>query len=160
MCNIVWYHNVDESGLQRILTGSCGQLHKFSLGVGKIRPQVREEQRKISEAILTKPMNEIFQKMEQPFIQAVTDNLTTKAVFMGGKVLIVGDAVAGLRPHTTGGLSQGAMHALFLKSVFEKDATMSLEEWERKVIGFATTASKIGVDFGTLSQFGDHPQAE
>jgi 2-polyprenyl-6-methoxyphenol hydroxylase-like FAD-dependent oxidoreductase len=160
MCNIVWYHNVDKDDLPKVLTDYSGHTHKFSLGLGKIRPEVRDAQRKTSAQFLTKPMNEIFQKIENPFIQAITDSLATKTVFMSGKVILVGDAVAGLRPHTTAGLSQGAMHALLLKKVFDKEASMSLEEWETGIMEWATAAAKLGVDFGELSQFGDHPQAE
>jgi hypothetical protein len=155
----VWYHNISsKSELERILRDASGKTHRFSLGVGNIRPEIRDEQRNIAANTLTPPLNEIFQKIEQPFIQAVTDNLATKAVFMNGKVIIVGDALAGLRPHTTGGASQGALHALLLKKVFENE--MSLEYWEEKVLGWANMAHKIGVDFGALSQSDNHPQAQ
>ncbi len=79
---------------------------------------------------------------------------------MNGKVLLVGDAVAGLRPSTSAGCSQGAMNALLLKKVFEKGSEMSIEEWEKSILGWATFSQNMGVKMGNLSQFGDHPMAD
>ena len=78
---------------------------------------------------------------------------------MNGKVLLVGDALAGLRTHTASGTSQAAMHALMLKKVFGS-GEMKLEEWEEKVLEWAAWVQKMGVQMGNLAQFGDHPQAD
>jgi 2-polyprenyl-6-methoxyphenol hydroxylase-like FAD-dependent oxidoreductase len=127
---MVWYHNADEKELNRILTDSTGKPHTFSLGVGKMQSEIISDQRKLAAAILPPPIADLFQKIERPFIQAITDNFAKKTIFMDGKVLLMGDAAAGLRPHTTAGGSQAAMHALLLKKVFEKDNSMNLEQWE------------------------------
>jgi 2-polyprenyl-6-methoxyphenol hydroxylase-like FAD-dependent oxidoreductase len=79
---------------------------------------------------------------------------------MNGNVFLVGDAVATLRPHTSAGTSQAAMNALFLKKVFDKEGGMSIEEWEKTTVGWATFAQKLGVQMGNLSQFGGHPMAD
>ncbi|KAH9217106.1 hypothetical protein DL95DRAFT_459622 [Leptodontidium sp. 2 PMI_412] len=105
--NIVWHSNYAPSELQEILTSASGKIHTFSIGIGK--------------------------KVEQPFIQAITDNITSKAVFMKRKVLLGGGALAGLRPHTTAGTAQAAMHALMLNKAFGS-GEMSLGEWEMKVL--------------------------
>ncbi|KAE9365779.1 FAD/NAD(P)-binding domain-containing protein [Stipitochalara longipes BDJ] len=158
--NIVWFSNADAEELKKILTDSSGVSHTWSLGVGKIDRAIKEEQQRQALSILPSPLAEIFQKVESPFIQAVTDSLATKAVFMNGKVFLVGDALGGLRPHTTAGCSQGAMNALLLKRVFEDGDGMNVEEWEKSVLGWASFAQKLGVRMGNLSQFGDHPMAD
>jgi 2-polyprenyl-6-methoxyphenol hydroxylase-like FAD-dependent oxidoreductase len=79
-------------------------------------------------------MGELWQKVESPFVQAITDNFAAKCVFPDGKVMLVGDAVAGLRPHTTAGTNQAALHALVLKKVFEKGSAMSVVRWEQKIL--------------------------
>ena len=158
--NLVWYTNEDELKLKKLLTDSAGISHTWSLGVGKVDQNAKENQRKEAAVVLPSPLAEIFQKIESPFIQAVTDSLATKAVFMNKKVLLVGDSIGGLRPHTTAGCSQAAMNALLLKRVFEKDGGMSTEEWEKAVVGWATLAHNFGVQMGNLSQFGDHPMAD
>lgn len=93
-------------------------------------------------------------------MQAVTDSLATQNLFMNGKVLLVGDAVAGIRPHAAVGAIQGALHALLLKEVFKEKPTMTLEEWEMKSLGWSTGMQKVGVQMGQQSQFGDHPMAD
>jgi 2-polyprenyl-6-methoxyphenol hydroxylase-like FAD-dependent oxidoreductase len=160
LANLVWYHNTDKEELKKVLTDTDGVSHTFSLGIGKIKPELKNEQRKVAATILPPPVAEVFQKIESPFIQAITDSLATKSVFMNGKVLLIGDAVAGLRPHTTAGCSQSAMNALLLKEVFGKDGGMSIEEWEKTTLGWATLAQKMGMQMGNLSQFGDHPMAD
>ncbi|KAH7346889.1 monooxygenase [Rhexocercosporidium sp. MPI-PUGE-AT-0058] len=157
--NIAWHSNYTPLELLEILTSTSGKVHTFSLGIGQIRPEIRSRQNFIASSILPPPVAELFQKVEQPFIQAITDNIATKAVFMGGKVLLVGDALAGLRTHTTAGTSQAAMHALMLKKVFGS-GEMSLGEWEGKVLEWAAWVQELGVQIGTTAQFGDHPQAE
>ncbi|KAH8749292.1 monooxygenase [Hyaloscypha finlandica] len=158
--NLVWYQNHDPAELKRILTDSEGVSHKYSLRIGKIDSKVKEKQGKVAAAILPPQLAEVWQKIESPFVLAVTDSLTTKSVFMNGKVFLVGDAVATLRPHTTAGTSQAAMNALLMKKVFDKEGGMSIEEWEKTSVGWATFAQKLGVQMGNLSQFGDHPMAD
>jgi 2-polyprenyl-6-methoxyphenol hydroxylase-like FAD-dependent oxidoreductase len=121
---------------------------------------IKEEQKKAAATALPPPLAEVFQKVESPFIQAITDNLTTKSVFMDGKVILVGDAVSGLRPHTGAGTAQAAMNALLLKKVFDKDGGTSIGKWEKSTLEWATFVQKIGVQMGNLSQFGDHPMAD
>jgi hypothetical protein len=152
---MVWYCNIEDT--KEILTDATGVTHRFSLGIGKIRSEVKEKQRRVA-STLPPPLTETFEKIQSPFIQAITDNLATKAVFMEGKVVLLGDALAGLRPHSTAGTSQAVMHALLLKKVF--DGSMSIEEWEKKSLSLSTLSQTIGVQMGTLSQFGQHPQAD
>jgi 2-polyprenyl-6-methoxyphenol hydroxylase-like FAD-dependent oxidoreductase len=102
----------------------------------------------------------MFQNIENPFVQAVTDSLAIQNIFMDGKVLLVGDAVAGVRPHATVGAIQGALHALLLKDVFQEKPTMTLEEWEKNSLGWSTEVQKLSVKLGQLGQFGDHPMAD
>jgi hypothetical protein len=99
-------------------------------------------------------------KSKAPPLRAVTDSLTSTATFIDGRVLLVGDAVAGLRAHATAGTSQEAMRALLLKNVFENDASMKISDWNQKVLEWDTFAPKFGIQMRDLSQFGDQPQAE
>jgi hypothetical protein len=54
--------------------------------------------------------------------------LTTKSVFINGKVLLIRDAIAGVRPHTGAGTAQAAMHTFLLKKVFEEEGSISVKE--------------------------------
>jgi 2-polyprenyl-6-methoxyphenol hydroxylase-like FAD-dependent oxidoreductase len=142
------------------LAEASGIPHSYSLGVGKIRPEVKLKLREEAASVLPPPLAELVQKVETPFIQAITDSLSTKNVFMNGKVLLVGDAVAGLRPHIAAGTTQGALHALLLKRVFGNYPSMNIDEWEKATLEWSTFAQRTSVSMGDLSQFGDHPDAE
>jgi 2-polyprenyl-6-methoxyphenol hydroxylase-like FAD-dependent oxidoreductase len=156
LVNMVWYTNVEDP--KDILTDSSGVQHKYSLGVGIIRPEIKEYARNLAKETLPPPLAELFNQIENPFIQAITDNFSTKASFMDGKVVLVGDALFGLRPHSSVGAQQAALHALLLKDVFEGKST--LEDWEKKVMEIGSFTQQVGVQMGTLSQFGDHPLAD
>lgn len=160
LVNFVWYRNYDKDEKQDLLTEASGVPHSYSLGVGRIRPEVKSKLREEAAAILPPPLAELVQKVETPFIQAVTDSLATKSVFMHGKVLLVGDAVAGLRPHVAAGTAQGALHALLLKRVFGNNPSMNIDEWEKTTLQWSTFAQKTSASMGDLSQFGHHPEAE
>jgi len=160
LTNIVWYANTFNEELKKILTDTNGVQHTFSLGVGQIRPEIRDQQRNLAPQHLCAPYSEVWQKVESPFIQAITDNLATKCVFMNGEVVLLGDAVAGLRPHTIAGTSQAALHALLLKKVFGEEKEIGIEEWGKLVLEWSTKAQMMGVQLGNLSQFGEHPLAD
>jgi len=125
-----------------------------------MRPEIISTQRSRTSVTLPPQLAEVFQKIENPFVQAVTDSLTTQSLFMDGKVILVGDAVAGVRPHATVGAIQGALHALLLKEVFQEKPTMTLEEWEKKSLEWSREMQKLSVQLGQQCQFGDHPMAD
>ena len=79
---------------------------------------------------------------------------------MDGKVLLVGDAVAGIRPHATCGAIQAVLHALLLKGVFQDKPTMTIEEWGEKTLSWSTGMQKLGVHLGQQGQIGDYPMAD
>jgi hypothetical protein len=159
--NVLWYSNyADSAELEDILTDTSGAKHRFILPYGKMRPEIASRQRTRALEILPPQMAEVYQKIENPFVQAVTDSLTTQNLFMDGKVILVGDAVAGIRPHATVGAIQGALHALLLKEVFQETPAMTLEEWAKKSLDWSTGTQKLSVALGQLGQFGDHPMAE
>jgi hypothetical protein len=54
----------------------------------------------------------------------------------------------------------GSNECSITEESIEKDGKMSIEEWEKDVVGWASFAQKIGIQMGNLSQFGDHPLAD
>jgi len=77
---------------------------------------------------------------------------------MDGKVILVGDALAGLRPHTAASTSQAAMHALLLAQVMR--GGMGLGEWQTSTADWAKQMSAKGIAMGDRSQFGEHEFAD
>lgn len=125
-----------------------------------MQPHLVRRQQALAKKLLPWQLSEVFEKIDRPFVTTITDNVSPKTVFLNGKVLLVGDAVAGNRPHTGAGSSQAAMHSLLLYRVFEEQPDMTLAEWEEKVCWWGRQANELGVQLGTLSQFGNHPMAE
>jgi len=159
LINYVWYCNYPYGSDQyeTLMTDSTGQRHHYTLPVGKISPSVWASHQQHASSVLPPQFSELVQKTRQPFVQAITDVLSSNNVFMDGKVWLVGDAVVGLRPHTAAGTSQAAMHALLLNQLMNGE--MSLEEWKKKTIRWATEMSWRGKAMGNHSQFGQHPLA-
>ncbi|CAL1703035.1 unnamed protein product [Somion occarium] len=166
--NWVWYNNIphDSEHWKETMTDTEGNLHQYILRAPKIRPEVLEKQLQKARDVLPPSFCEAVEKTDYPFIQAITDSISSRAVFLEGRVVLLGDAVAGFRPHTAASTSQAAMHALFLeeflsqyedgqKGLSEKDAKL----YELNALAYAKDMSRHGIEMGNLSQFGNHPLA-
>lgn len=85
---------------------------------------------------------EIAAGIEQPFLQVIGDQVAPKATFLGGKVLLVGDALVTIRPHLGLGIDSWVGQALRLERLLfgeEKGGRIEerMREWEREVLGDA-----------------------
>lgn len=98
LLNLVWYQNHAEDSLQEILTDSHGKQHHHTLPAGRMQLEVwaRQQARAVDEN-LPRPFLELVQKIKQPFITAVSNTSASQAAFLGGKLLLVGDALTLLR---------------------------------------------------------------
>jgi 2-polyprenyl-6-methoxyphenol hydroxylase-like FAD-dependent oxidoreductase len=161
LVNWVWYVNVagDSDEYKEIMTDRDGVTHRWTLPTGgKMRESVWEARKKDAQERLPPQFVELVEKTKTPFVQAITDlepPSNGKVWGMDGKVVLVGDALAGFRPHTAASTSQAALHAVMLGRVYSGE--MGKEEYERKVMGFANSMQKHGVVLGERSQFGRHP---
>ena len=71
---------------------------------------------------------------ESVFVTRVSDAVCERAVYCGGRVVLVGDALATFRPHFAVATEQAARHCLGLGRVWE--GGMGLREWEGQVVGY------------------------
>ena len=145
MYNWVWYRKYAEASdeLRDVMTDVTGKEHHFSVLIGKIRPQRVDWQKKLAQELLAPCVTELITKTEQPFIQAITDIMSPKAVLFDGRVLLVGDAFATLRPLAGLGLNQAAKGAMSLVYVLE--GRLSLDEWEQNASSFSKQARDKGI---------------
>lgn len=99
LINWVWYVNypTNSSEFEELMTDVDGNRHRVSLPIGKMRPEILEKQRELAKRVLPPQYAEMVCKTAEPFLQCVTDVLATRSEFFDGKVLLVGDAVAGFR---------------------------------------------------------------
>ncbi|KAI9876341.1 MAG: hypothetical protein M1830_006738 [Pleopsidium flavum] len=160
LINWVWYANYpeDSNEFAELMTDSHGKRHHNTLPIGGMRKEIWEQQQDYAKKILPPQFAEIVTKTQQPFIQAITDVLSPKNSFFDGKVLLIGDAVAGFRPHTAASTSQAAFDAQKLDEMVRGD--ISRVEWERNTMEYARHMQERGVALGERSQFGRHPLAQ
>lgn len=97
LINWVWYQNKTEDELHALLTDCEGVKHRFSLPPGGLREVEDRKIKQKAERDLPSQHGEIVGKTEKVFVQAVADSGAERCAFLGGKVLLVGDAVAGQR---------------------------------------------------------------
>lgn len=133
------------------MTDSEGKSHHYTLPVGKVQQHVWMKQKKYAQDTLPPQFAELVDSTKQPFVQAITDVLSPKSSFMGGKVMLIGDAVAGFRPHTAGGTSQAAYHAILLDRVLRGE--IDWVDMEKLMLDHARYMSRVGITIGNRSQF-------
>ncbi|KAH7081006.1 monooxygenase [Paraphoma chrysanthemicola] len=165
LLNWVWYVNYPEESPEHIdlMTDNDGKRHHITLPAGGVRDEVWARQRKYAKEVLPPQFAELVEKTKVPFIQAITDVISPSAVFDGGRVLLIGDALAGLRPHTAMSTSQAAMDAMRLAeaidAITEGQGKEALKHWEDHVVKYAKEMQSHGVRIGNRSQFAEHPKA-
>jgi 2-polyprenyl-6-methoxyphenol hydroxylase-like FAD-dependent oxidoreductase len=153
LINWVWYCNYPAKSdiYKDLMTDSEGYHHHFTLPVGKIQARLVEQQKGYTSQVLSPQFAELVRQTKTPFVQAITDVISPKADFMDGKLLLVGDAVAGFRPHTAASTNQAAYHALLLENVMKGE--ISLGEELAAVMEYARHMSEAGKRMGNRSQF-------
>ncbi|KAF1961943.1 FAD/NAD(P)-binding domain-containing protein [Byssothecium circinans] len=165
LINFVYYTNfpspsLDEPSpeLTELMTDVDGVLHRITMPPGKTDPKAWEKQREIAREKLPPQFAEIVRATKKPFIQAVTDVIAPTNEFLGGKVVLIGDSLAGFRPHTVASTSQAAFDAMILADMLE--GKVSRKEWKKQTMAYARTIQKRGVDMGERSQHQDLPLEE
>jgi len=155
--NWVWYVNYEDGSaeLEELMTDVHGKRHALTLPVGTMQPKAWDRMKQYAAEILPPQFAEAVGKTQQPFIQAITDVFTPQNCFMGGKVLLVGDALAGFRPHTAASTGQAAYDALTLGKWLGGETDR--QAYDQQVMDFAERVQKHGVMLGERSQFGTHP---
>ncbi|KAJ4373227.1 hypothetical protein N0V83_003520 [Neocucurbitaria cava] len=163
LLNWVWYDNYKEDSPEHVelMTDKDGKRHHITLPAGHIKDDVWTRQKSKARETLPPQFSELVEKTEVPFIQSITDVIAPSAVLEGGRVVLLGDALAGFRPHTAASTNQAAMNAMTFAQTVEKmmdgRGSEALREWEGHVLQYARQVQRHGVAIGDRSQFGEHP---
>ncbi|KAK4442426.1 hypothetical protein QBC34DRAFT_453132 [Podospora aff. communis PSN243] len=154
LMNFVYYTNFPASSaaLDEILTDKHGNRHRVTLPPGMVSPQAWEKQKEIAVQKLPPQFAEVVCAAEKPFVQAVTDVISPDNEFLDGRVVLMGDALAGFRPHTVASTSQAAYDAMVYADYVA--GKMGRGEWKGRTMGYARYVQKKGVAMGERSQFG------
>lgn len=171
LLNFVWYANFPEGGeeLEKVMTDCDGRRRRITIPPGKISPEAWDLLKSKAEGRLPPQMAEMVEKSQAPFVQCITDVISPKNLYMSDKLVFIGDALAGFRPHTVASTSQAAFDVMGL--VDWLDGKISRDEYVSQTMRYArlyvwlcmasrSTADEIriqqrGVYIGDRSQFED-----
>ncbi|EON61853.1 hypothetical protein W97_01071 [Coniosporium apollinis CBS 100218] len=132
-----------------------GVYHRTTLPPGKMQPKVWERQKQITRETLPPQFVELVEETTKPLVQVITDVISPQNEFCGGKVVLIGDALAGFRPHIAASTSQAASDAMKLADMLE--GKIGREQWREESMRFARVVQERGLQMGERSQFGRHP---
>ena len=114
LLNFVWYTNFPEGEdeLEKVMTDCDGRRRRITIPPGKISAGAWDMLKSKADGRLPPQMAEMVEKSNTPFVQCITDVTSPKNLYMGDKLVLVGDALAGFRPHTVASTSQAAFDVM------------------------------------------------
>lgn len=86
-------------------------------------------------------------KTTLPFVSTVRDRSSTRASFLDGNVLFVGEALTLMRPHTGMSFNHSAVNCMTLKQVLQGETT--LQDWESEILQWAEWSSLLATAVGS-----------
>lgn len=152
--NWVWYCNYAENSTNftDLMTDVNGYRHRKTLPIGCVRDEIWSKQKALARETLAPPFAELVNKTTQPFVATISETLSSRASFLDGNFLLVGDALASFRPHAALSTNQAAFDALLLGKVVKGE--MALKAWERAVLKYANVSAARSTAIGTYFQDG------
>lgn len=153
LLNFVWYTNFPEDSdeFDKVMTDKDGKRRRITIPPGTMTDAAWDMVKERGRNKLPPQMNEMVQKTKNPFVQAITDVMAPTSVYEDGKVILVGDALCGFRPHTVASTSQAAFDVLMLVEYLED--RMDMCEFERRTVEYARRVQEMGKYIGNRSQF-------
>lgn len=141
----VWYDNLPEDSpeFQETMTDINGIRHRSTVPRGKMQPQVWKRLLARNARSGNYAFGELIEKIEEPFVSAIHDFQGEKAVFLGGKLLLVGDAFNLCRPHGGGSTNLAAFQVQELVKCWGGE--MSLMEWEKRCVESTAKAAEFSL---------------
>ncbi|CAK4031974.1 FAD NAD(P)-binding domain-containing [Lecanosticta acicola] len=153
LLNFVWYANfaAGSEELEKLMTDRDGRRRHITIPPGMIAWDAWELLKSKAAERLPPQMAEMAQKTQTPFVQAITDVAAPRNLYWGDKIALVGDALAGFRPHTVASTSQAAFDVMAL--VDWLDGTSDRKTFVRQTMEYARDVQAKGVRIGNRSQF-------
>ena len=140
------------------MTDKDGRRRKITIPPGMITWDAWELLKSTADDKLPPQMAEMAHKSRNPFVQCITDVISPKNLYMGDKIVLIGDALAGFRPHTVASTSQAAFDVMGLAEWL--DGTISRDQYVKQTMQFARLIQSRGVYIGNRSQYETLPIEE
>jgi len=135
--NFIWYRVDDAQELEEMCIDEKGRKHKFSVPPPLVRKDLIARMRADAEEIMPPAFLDVLRNIEQPFFTPIYDFAAPRLVF--GRVALVGDAAATVRPHMGFGVAKAGGDALALGRALgdcdDIDAALARYDAERREIG-------------------------
>ena len=136
------------------MTDTSNRYHRNTLPIGSMRPEVWKSYVAIAQEHMCAPFAELVACTTQPFVTAISDAMCPRATALGGRVLLVGEALNLMRPHMALSTTQSAVHALTLERTLRHGDMAGFRRWERDVLRYARMSVAKTNAFGTFFLYG------
>jgi 2-polyprenyl-6-methoxyphenol hydroxylase-like FAD-dependent oxidoreductase len=146
--NWAWYIELNEAELADVMTDAKGRKYQYALPQGAMKEGHAAKFQAMAKKMLGPQFCEAVEKTKSPFIQVITDAETRQNTFWEGKVLLVGDAAGGQRPHTGSAVTAACYHAHLLR--LQLMGEMSVEQWSANAQVVSQTIFKCGQAIGAV----------
>ena len=148
--NFCWYTNTSPDVLDAIMTDIGGVRHHTKLAPAEVQPRVWEMQRAVGRTVFAPPYVEVLENISSPFIHLITDYISSQISFLEGRVLLVGDASALLRPHIAFSTNQAAYQTFITEKMIQGEITV--DQWEYQILEAAHLHWRRSIWFGEFFQ--------
>ncbi|ASQ99849.1 monooxygenase [Streptomyces sp. 11-1-2] len=155
--NWVWYVNVAEPNVPKLLTGRSGRRFAHFLPPGELLPETVEQVAHQADASLPRAFAELI-RLSDVFMQPVLDLPSRRMV--ADHAALIGDAAGTVRPHTASGTSKafgdaaGLATALRGWTLTQPLPAAELENWEARRLDRLLRLSEIGLELAERSTLG------
>ncbi|MGA5462392.1 FAD-dependent monooxygenase [Mycobacterium sp. NPDC050041] len=155
--NWVWYVNTAESRLPGLLTGRSGRRFDQFLPPGELSSESERAVLTLSDGALPEPFAALV-RLSAVFLQPVFDLRPSRMV--ADHVVLVGDAVGTVRPHTASGTSKafgdaaGLASALVGWNASQPLPLPALQRWEAGRLAHLQAVAAAGVRLAASSSLG------
>lgn len=147
--NWVWYVQVSERDLPRLLTDRDGHQHHNSLPLDGATQQALAELSALARREVHPRMAQLIEATRAPFIQKIDDVVVPRTVF--GHACLLGDAAFVVRPHTAGATAKAASDAMRLADALEHsngDIKEALSAFQSVQLRYGQELHQYGVALG------------
>ncbi|MFD8378135.1 FAD-dependent monooxygenase [Streptomyces sp. NPDC059679] len=155
--NWVWYMNVAERDLPRLLAGRSGKTFTTFVPPGETLPETVAQLATTADTSLPERFAELVRRSEV-FMQPVFDLSPHRMI--ADHVALIGDAAGTVRPHTASGTSKAFADAAGLAAALRgwtpgQDLPAGrLADWERERLSHLVALSRAGIDLANRSALG------
>lgn len=108
-----------------------GRQHQGTVPQGLVRPSTWVHYQENMASRMAPPFAELIRCTNNPFVTKISDLLSAKTSFCDGHVILVGDALATMRPHAGRATDQAASHCLSLLGVVQNKKLIAT--WDQEV---------------------------